>query len=162
VRSALEAPPRRRETGMRTRDLKSPVRTGSLGVSTPPPGFGVSAMDWEVLFTAHLNLLFVGDETVTAEMIDALLPVLREPVWTTTAAPLSLPSASPGTLIVQQATRLAVEDQVRLLQWLSDYASDVQVVTTTPNPLLPLVRRGAFLEALYYRLNVIYLPLARP
>src|SRR5207249_3576500 len=33
----------------------------------------------------------------------------------------------------------------------------VQLVTTTPKALLPFVVRGAFLETLYYRLNVVYL-----
>ena len=112
------------------------------------------------MFTARPNLLFVGDETVTAEMLGTLWPVLQEPVWMTMGAPLSLPSAPPGTLIVQEATRLAAEDQLRLLRWLSDHAG-VQVITTTPNPLVPLVPRGAFLEALYYLLNEVYIPLAR-
>jgi transcriptional regulator of aromatic amino acid metabolism len=31
------------------------------------------------------------------------------------------------------------------------------VLTTTPSPLFPLVESGAFLAALYYRLNMLLL-----
>jgi len=74
---------------------------------------------WWAVIRPRPNLLLMGDKRVSAEILGALWPVLREPVWMTTAAPLSLPAASPGTLIVQHATRLAVKDQARLLQWLS-------------------------------------------
>ena len=76
----------------------------------------------------------------------------------TTAVPLSLPSSSPETLLVQDGARLAAEDQRQLLQWVSDHP-EVQIVTTASESLVPLVVSGAFLEALYYRLNVMYLDL---
>ena len=46
---------------------------------------------------------------------------------------------------------------------LSDWVSSerIQIVTTSTVPLFPLVTRGAFLETLYYRLNVIYVELTR-
>jgi len=34
-------------------------------------------------------------------------------------------------------------------------AGQTQVVSTTPQPLLPLVQSGTFLARLYYRLNTV-------
>jgi hypothetical protein len=108
------------------------------------------------LLVTHANLLLSGPGAITSEVLRSLRPVLRQPVWTTGAAPLSLPSTSVGTLIVRRAAGLAAEDQVRLLQWVRDQRPYVQVITITPKPLFPLITRGAFLETLYYTLNMVY------
>ncbi len=143
-----------------TRRRSQPATEKTGGVASPAPtNVGVSSEEWRVLFTARPNLLLVGDEAVTSEVLQALRPALQKPVWVTSAAPLSLPSSSKGTVIVQDGISLAAEDQVRLLQWLTDHQPGVQLVTTTPKPLLPLVLRGAFLETLYYRLNMVYVAL---
>jgi sigma-54-interacting transcriptional regulator len=132
------------------------VTTKATGVASPPLVPGVSAEEWRVLITARPNLLLVGDEAVTSEFLGALLPALQEPLWVTTAARLSLPTSSPGTLIVQDATSLAAADQMRLFQWLCDHQPGTQLVTTAAKPLMPFVLRGTFLETLYYRLNEMY------
>ena len=44
-------------------------------------------------------------------------------------------------------------EQAALLRWLD--ADRKQVVSTTAQPLFPLVARGLFDKALYYRLNVM-------
>jgi hypothetical protein len=136
------------------------AREPRKGVASAPPTIsGVSAEEWRVLATARPNLLLVGDAVVTSKILRALRPMLQEPVWVTAAAPLSLPSSSQGTLVVQDGASLAAADQARLLQWLSDHQPGVQLVTTTPTPLLPFVLRGAFLDTLYYCLNVMYVEL---
>ena len=43
------------------------------------------------------------------------------------------------------------------LRWLENSIDQKQVVSTTVQPLFPLVERGLFAEALYYRLNVMLL-----
>jgi transcriptional regulator of aromatic amino acid metabolism len=43
-----------------------------------------------------------------------------------------------------------------LYNWLDEAAGRTQVVCTTPERLLPRVQAGAFMAALYYRLNVLY------
>ena len=143
-------------SALRRRSQTATEATEGVG-SPPPPLSGVRPEDWRVLFSARPNLLIVGDQAATSAMLRALLPTLQKPVWITAAESLSLPSASRGTLILQGATSLAAADQVRLLQWLSDHQPGVQLVTTIPKPLLPFVLRGAFLDTLYYRLNVVYL-----
>ena len=46
------------------------------------------------------------------------------------------------------------------MKWLDDNVHDrIQVITTNAAALWPQVREGAFTEALYHRLNVIYIDL---
>lgn len=52
--------------------------------------------------------------------------------------------------------------QHALLQWLDDTAGRVQVVSTTTQPLFPLVQRDVFRADLYYRLNTVFLDLRDP
>ena len=49
----------------------------------------------------------------------------------------------------------------QLLQWLDQINErlHVQVVSTTSEPLFPLVQTGAFLADLYYKLNVVLMDL---
>lgn len=127
----------------------------------PHRALGLSVEEWRALVTARPNLLLVGDVTTTSAFLGTMWPAMPEPVWMTRAAPLFLPASSPGTLIVQNGTGLSAQDQSRLLQWLSDHQPRVQVITLSPRPLSPSVRRGSFLEALYYRLNVMYVELGQ-
>jgi transcriptional regulator of acetoin/glycerol metabolism len=48
---------------------------------------------------------------------------------------------------------LGRHEQAALLEWLDGERK--QVVSTTVDPLFPLIARGLFDEALYYRLNVM-------
>src|SRR5512134_4027556 len=65
-----------------------------------------------------------------------------------------------GALILRDVGNLTPEGQRRLMEWLDDNVRDrVQVIATNAAPLWPQVRDGTFTEALYYRLNVIYIDL---
>jgi len=50
---------------------------------------------------------------------------------------------------------LGTHEQAALSRWLD--ADGRQVVSATTHPLFPLIARGLFDEALYYRLNVMRL-----
>jgi DNA-binding NtrC family response regulator len=52
---------------------------------------------------------------------------------------------------------LALDDQQRLLDWLQECDGRARVISTTSATLLPLMESGAFLHALYYRLNTVCL-----
>ena len=84
-------------------------------------------------------------------------PLLQKPICWVDAGRLSLPLHSAGTLILQGAHALSASAQERLFEWLGDDARTTRVLTTTPYPLFPLVEGGSFLEALYYRLNMLLL-----
>ena len=112
-----------------------------------------SVQDARALLATRAHLLLTGPERFTSEIVQCLRSSLRQPVWETNATSLSLPTASPGTLIVRHAMCLAADDQVRLLQWIRDHRS-TQLITITEEPLFPLVRGGTFLERLFYTLNM--------
>ena len=44
-----------------------------------------------------------------------------------------------------------------MMRWLDDTTGSVQTISLTTMPLFPLVVRGLFAEALYYRLNSVLL-----
>jgi len=77
-------------------------------------------------------------------------------IWTG-APPVS---DRPATLVVRSVSALDLEQQHALLNWLDAPGDRIQVISTTIDPLYPLVSRGAFLANLYYRLNVLLLEVA--
>lgn len=87
-----------------------------------------------------------------------LLLSLRQPVvtWRPDREPQPLAS---GTVVVPDADALDADQQRRLLEWV-DTLGDVRILSLASKPIYPLVQCGAFLDALYYRLNVLYVELA--
>jgi transposase len=111
--------------------------------------------EWRGLLDTRPNTLLIGPADATGRVIDALLPRLQAPVCRCDAAGLSLPATSSGTLIVDDVTALSGRDQQRLLDWLIETGPATQVVTTASSALFPRVEDGAFLDVLYYRLNIM-------
>jgi DNA-binding NtrC family response regulator len=72
---------------------------------------------------------------------------------------LVLPSETErvGTLILVDVASLTLADQQRLHAWLDGSGNGVRIVSTGPESILPMIRVGAFMEALYYRLNTLVL-----
>jgi len=70
---------------------------------------------------------------------------------------LDLPVTKEGTLVLRDVAALTLAQQVQLFDWLSAGGATLQVISLTTLPLRDLVEDGAFLESLYYRLNVIRL-----
>jgi hypothetical protein len=115
--------------------------------------------EWTWLTAARPNVLLVGDRIATDAALDCLQPTCQPPVIVQTCGnePLMLPpSGSVNTFVLHDVATLSPGDQQMLADWLSHERLRPQVVTTSSVPLFPLVRSGAFLETLYYRLNVIY------
>jgi hypothetical protein len=70
---------------------------------------------------------------------------------------LALPASKSGTLLLENVEQLTPPQQAALHEWMSTGCADVQIVSIAASPLAHLVQRGEFLEALFYRLNVIRL-----
>jgi hypothetical protein len=115
-----------------------------------------------LLGIGHANVLLVGAEAAVVDILDGLRPNCRQSVETCEAGSvvaLSPPSQA-GALILRDVGNLTPEGQRRLMEWLDDNVPDrIQVIATNAAPLWPQVRDGTFTEALYYRLNVIYIDL---
>lgn len=115
-----------------------------------------------LLRTSHANVLLVGAEAAVVDILDGLRPNCRQPVETCeTGSFLALsPPSQAGTLILRDVGNLTQEGQRHLIAWLDDNARDrIQVIATNAAALWPRVRDGSFADALYYRLNVIYIDL---
>ena len=103
-------------------------------------------------------MLVSGPGDAAHAFVDAVTPYLQSPVHSLECGGrLMLPTGN-GTLILDHLDDLDLEQQEALLHWLDDPRhARTQVISLTPAPLYAKVERDAFLSALYYRLNVIYL-----
>jgi len=120
-----------------------------------------SGGQYRVAPVLHVNVLAVGPDDVLKRLLDTVLPSLREPI--SRLAPgdsADLPALGEcGTLIIENVGALPLDDQHQLFDWLTSAVGRTQIVSTTVSALLPLVETGAFIEALYYRLNIICIDL---
>jgi hypothetical protein len=145
----------------------SHVFAGVAHVSEPSETVSRLREDWHVARAAHaelvrlgfprVNLMLTGPNGVLDYFLDALLPDLREPVgrWCPGEQLLLPPPALIGTMIFQDVGAMPRHDQQRLLDWLNGASGRTQVISTTPECLMPLVEAEAFSADLYYRLNII-------
>lgn len=121
-----------------------------------------STAEWSRICTGRHNVLLEGPLACTQAVLHLLKPHFGEPVtMKRSGAPLELHTFKRGTLVVHDIAACSNAEQGRILGWLDDPQTRAQVVCTTIEPLFPLVARGLFDEALYYRLNVILLQLTR-
>lgn len=117
--------------------------------------------EWSLLRTGRPNGLLIGSEVRVNAAMAGLCPYLRAPLveWHPRAV-VEPPQEALGTLIVCGVDTLDLVQQERFLAWLNTRAADVQVISVAERPVFPLVVREEFLEALYYRLNVLCLVMA--
>jgi Sigma-54 interaction domain len=110
------------------------------------------------------NLLAVGSDEALARLLDSLLPHLRQPLYRWAPGQcLHLPAPGVlGTLIIEDVGALPLDDQRRLFDWLTVTLGNTRIVSTTAVGLLPLVETGAFIDSLYYRLNVVCIEVTAP
>ena len=104
------------------------------------------------------NVLVSGPPDASHAFLDAVTPQLQSPVHCLACGTgLQLPSGH-GTLILDGVDGLDPDEQETLLRWLDQpQNARTQVISLSPVPLYDSVRHETFLNALYYRLNVIYL-----
>ena len=146
-------------------DLVDPLRLPPAGAVAPPlrrlmpvpARLPIPAIDWQTLVATRANAVVVGQEDAALRVWTAVWPSLQKPIHWVEADHLMLPRHPAGTLILQGADLLTASAQQQLLAWLDGDARSTRVLTTTQGPLFPLVESGAFLPALYYRLNVLLL-----
>jgi len=116
--------------------------------------------EWSILKTERPNTLLIGSDADTNAVLSQHLPYLRAPIVDWRPRTAGAPTVAAGTLVVRNVETLDRLQQEQLFAWLDRYAAGVQVISVTESPLFSLVLAGAFLEKLYYRLNVVCLPLS--
>jgi len=88
--------------------------------------------------------------------VDHMAAYLREPVVTWhPRQSRHLPTGHFRTLVIYDVDQLDAAQQDRLLRYIDQSAGTVQIVSIARAPLFPSVRRAAFSDRLYYRLNVV-------
>jgi hypothetical protein len=115
-------------------------------------------LEWSLLSRVRANVLVVGDRTKVDAAIRDVEFVCRPPIhrWRCGNLPLTLlPFEAANTVVLHNVAALSIGCQQRLNDWLGADDDRTQIITTNVAPLFPLVKRRAFLEALYYRLNVV-------
>jgi len=116
----------------------------------------ISSPEWYGVCASPHNALLEGPAHATERLLTLLQPYLRRPtVWTSPPPPLELPNGECGALVVKDVSAFDRHDQAALLKWLDCHRT--QVVSTSTQPLFPLIASGRFEEALYYRLNATLL-----
>jgi hypothetical protein len=101
------------------------------------------------------NLLLIGPDTATRPYLDRLmtLPSVRSCDSTEPC----LPNEPVRGLIVRDVERLTPEGQDQLVEWLNGPGFHTRIVATSVTSLYPMVERGEFSDALYYRINMVIL-----
>jgi hypothetical protein len=118
---------------------------------------------WEAIIASRVPVLVTGTTAALASLVDALEPLLPEPVVDLDCRH-GLPFTEfpqSGTVLLRHVERCTLTVQSQLLECLRRKSDHTQVVSTTPRPLAPLIGTGIFLETLYYRLNTVYVAAAR-
>ena len=128
------------------------------GSASHPTTTSLRPDEWQLLVTARPNTLLEGPHEATDAIVGEAMEWLAEPHATWTGEPPR--TDRPATLVVRSVSALDRDQQQALLAWLDAPGDRIQVISTTIDPLYPLVNRGAFLANLYYRLNVLLLDVA--
>lgn len=115
----------------------------------------------DVCLSTRANALLIGPDDITCAFLKAIRPDLQDPVTTLRGGePFSLPAGPVGTLILINVGGFSPPDQMQLHEALNDRLSGVQVISTSATGLMPMLAANGFYEALYYRLNTIYIDVA--
>jgi hypothetical protein len=153
-------------TGYQLKLRRMTKTLGSCVASNPPAlprGIEIDPFDWDLIVTGRLNALLYGPRTVLETVVAELRPHLRAPlqVWAGHGdVEPALRNHLFGTLVLEQAATYSLAQQRALLEWHDTTARNVQVIATTDQQPFDLVKRGTFLEPLYYRLNIVHIDLS--
>jgi hypothetical protein len=115
---------------------------------------------WSVIRRTHSHVLVVGSAASVNPALAQLHPYLRGPVmyWRPAVA-TEPPWTTRGALVIWDVDTLDGDQQKLLLAWMEGGGAKVQMVSIAERPVFPLVLQKVFLEALYYRLNTLYVAL---
>lgn len=118
--------------------------------------------DCDLARVTKANLLIVGTEQVVSTLIFSMWALFDGPVVVRRRGePLQLPPLSQpvGTMVLYGVDGLTREEQLELYDWIAATAGRTRIVSTVSSSLLPMVQSAAFSDALYYRINTIWIDL---
>jgi hypothetical protein len=108
----------------------------------------------------HPNTLIVCPDVAVVGVLQQIRKRSSQPVhYRILPGALPLPSQTGGTLVLNDIGTLSLQQQILLFDWMNSIGRNMQVISLARRCPLALVERGAFLEGLLYRLNVVRLEL---
>ena len=132
-------------------------------VHAPPTG-GQTPLDGDIMLarTSWVNVLVVGPEQAVSNALALIVDDIEHAVVLDCGSDrLRLPASSRrvDTLIIRNVDTLTHDEQQDLGEWMEATQDQSRVVCTTAAPLFAMVEARAFSDALYYRLNSVYVDL---
>jgi len=124
----------------------------------PPPDVlpGEFSLEWNAVCRVQCNVLVEAPAALAGLLLAALRPHLRTPIHEHhPKAGVPVPQPNEGSVILLDVASLSLGEQAELIEWLNGRDGRVQVAATSSEPLFPLVERGSFDAALFYRLNIV-------
>jgi transcriptional regulator of acetoin/glycerol metabolism len=107
---------------------------------------------------ARPNVMLIGAPAAALRMVGALsLDLRRRIVEGHATDPDSWPRDA--STFLQDIEALDLAQQQHLIEWLNDRPHRTHLIAAVGRSLYPEVKRGRFLDTLYYRLNVLQLRL---
>lgn len=138
------------------------ARQVAVGPAQPAEMSPLLSLEWEAVILDRCNLLLEATPSAAEGVLVAMQPHLQAPVVRySPKIGVPMPLSTAGTLILVEAGRLDQGQQTELCQWLQERAASphVQIVSTSSQPLFPLVQMGTFAADLYYKLNIVRMDL---
>jgi hypothetical protein len=118
-----------------------------------------SETEWQRLLLSDRrpNLLIQCVDDQIELVVARLINVCARPLQARTLpGELDLPDEPAGTLLLSGVAQMTLSQQIELYDWIS-HRDDTQIISVTPVPLASYVKTGRFLEALFYRINMVSL-----
>jgi hypothetical protein len=104
----------------------------------------------------HPHVLLLGNDASISPALARLRPQLRRPIWQwRPAVATDPPAVTSGALIIWGVGALSLDQQRHLLTWMTGAGANVQIISISESHLFPRVWQKAFLDDLYYRLNMV-------
>ena len=108
----------------------------------------------------HPHVLLVGDDASVSPALCAAPPTAENTdlQWRPAVA-TDPPRVTSGAMIIWGVDALSPDQQRHLLAWMTGPGAHVQIISISERQLFPRVWQKAFLDDLYYRLNMVCLAL---
>lgn len=122
----------------------------------------LSLAEWRALAGLRPNVMIIGSFALTTALVTELVALTPSVYEWTPHVPLPKPGHLASTLVMHDVCTLSLAQQDRWIDWLDRAAAPrPQILTTSSADVWPLVTRGMFRSALYYRLNTVLLKVRR-
>jgi hypothetical protein len=125
----------------------------------PPDGLRIEPSAWRTFATSEADALVIGEDPAIWRVLTYVWPTLPKPrFWCDCGrSKPTLLMYCEGTIILQNAHDLEMDDQQRLFEWCGGNQARSRVIATASRQLVSLAEDGGFNRGLYDRLKSAHL-----